>query len=233
MAARRNVNLTTEHRDLIAAGELSLNELAGQLGVTRQTLFVNFKRRGWRTTPVEADDAGALSSPAEGASPGSRTTPSTKRRQKPRNARSALTASTQPPAPTASPEAPLAPATVEIATAEEMVEHARRAIAAVALATLDRAHEVLSKPPIGAQSIRACIAAGALAIDQLARAGYDVATAGDQVAPRMIISEMTAAEVEQTRAAAEAEHNESFGAAEDDDELDGDIDRDAPQLAAA
>ena len=100
-----------------------------------------------------------------------------------------------------------------------MVEHARRAIAAVALAALDRAHEILSKP-LGASALKAAVAATVLAADQLRRAGFDVTSAGDQAAPTMIIQEMTAAEIEATQAAVEAEYRRAVGADEADEDAD-------------
>lgn len=230
MAARRNVNLTTEHRDLIAAGELSLNELGGRLGVTRQTLHTNFKRRGWPTTPMAdagADDAPERHQPA----PGSLT------RQKPASARSASPTSSLLTAPVASPGPPAPPAAAiassPVADDGDLLEVARQELANVGLLVLAQTRNALARTQPGPQGIKALAAAAALADQLLRRAGLDVANPADAQVPRMVIAEMTAAECEAARAAAEAEHNESFGAAEDDDELDGDIDRDAPQLAAA
>lgn len=221
MAARRGVVLTEEHRDLIATGELSLNELAGQLGISRQSLHTNFRRRGWPTTPTgdAVADTPAQPQPAPGSRP----------RQRPARTRPAATASTLPPAPIALPEAPAAPAMVDLSDDADLTELARRELANVALLGIAEARSILARGKLGAQALKAVVAAAGLADQLLRRAGHDVASTADQVAPRMIISEMTAAEVEAKRAEVEAEHNEAFGIVEDDDELDDG----APQLAAA
>lgn len=223
MAARRGVTLTEEHRDIIATGQLSMNELAGRLGISRQSLHTNFKRRGWSTTATADAVANAPAQPQRvlGSSA----------RQRPVSARVASLAPCGVPPASASPGAPTAPAAAEIATAEELTEHARRAIAAVALAALDRAHEILSKP-LGASALKAAVAASAIAADQLARAGFDVASVGDQVAPTMTIMEMTAAEIEATQAAVEREYLQAIGAVEAEEDADDAVTFSAEDIAA-
>jgi hypothetical protein len=59
VARPRGVVLLDEHRRRVAAGELSLAELAAELGVARQSLHAAFKRRSWPTKPAaEGDVAG-------------------------------------------------------------------------------------------------------------------------------------------------------------------------------
>lgn len=235
MAARKNVELTKEHARRVASGSLTLSELATELGISKQGAHYRLRSKGWPTGPTDAGNVAQAASAAPRAPQASTAAsrPSTPRRcQRAASARSAAPASSVPPEAAASPEPLQAPPAVEIHSHGEMVEHARRAVAATALAALDRAYEILSKP-VGPQGLKAAISAVALAGDQLRRAGFDIATAGEAQAPRMIIQEMTAAEVEATRAEVEAEHRESFGTDDDDDELAEDIDEAGPRQRAA
>ena len=56
MAARRGIVLTEQHRDRVAAGLATLSETAIELGLTKQALHTNFRRRGWPTRPIDLDD---------------------------------------------------------------------------------------------------------------------------------------------------------------------------------
>lgn len=136
---------------------------------------------------------------------------------------SAAPASSLPAAPVAAPGAPVAPATA-IASAPvdddgDLVEVARQELGNVALLVLARARDMLARTQPGAQSLKSIVASAEIADRLLRRAGFDVASAGEAQAPRMVIVEMTASECEAARAAAETEHNESFGSIEDGDEL--------------
>lgn len=222
MARRRNVSLTPEHARRVADGEATLSELAAELGIARQSLHTTFRRKGWPTTPVAAMPSPASTAPTAGPpAPGSPTM-APKGRRKPTSTQSAAPASISPAAPIGAPGAPAPPVTA-IASAPvdddgDLVEVARQELGNVALLVLARARDMLARTQPGPTGLKAVAAAAEVADRLLRRAGIDVANPADEQAPRMIISELTAAEVEATQWQVEAEYRQATGAVEDADD---------------
>lgn len=235
MARKAGIALDEACAARVAAGELSLSELAGLCGISRQAVWKTFKRRGWSTRP--AGDAGQVSdgvgrdSPGVGAAtgaPGSDSGPS-----------GAISAAAAPPhpldpdrapaaalAPPAAPPLPALPA-IAVADADDLTELTRQAVANAALLAVAQANRILAGPQLGAQSLKAAVAAVALAVDQLERVGLLVDGAAANQAPTMTIVEMSASEC----AAAQLEAEAGYHGLEpiDGDELEDD---DEGELAA-
>lgn len=208
MAARRGVELGEEHRQRVMAGEVTLASLAAEIGVTRQTLFTAFRRRGWPTT-AEDQPAKADTAPKAPKKPARRQQPSP--------------APICPPASNPSPTAALAPpAALPWTTAAELAEFARQQVAGVALLTLAQLVDQLSRQRLGPGALKAGVQAAQGAAELLHRAGILLDQEGAQEAPKMIFVEMTAAEIATVQEQAEREFRGEACIDDDDDPDDFD-----------
>lgn len=200
MAARRGVELNDEHRRRVAEGEIGLSALAGELGVSRQTIFAAFKRRDWLTTAAPA----ALHQ-AEKPKIDARATKKPARRQGLSKAPNCQ------PAPNCALAASAAPAAaLPVVTAAELAEHARQQVAGVALLALAQLQDQLTSQRLGPGAVKAATQAAQGAADLLQRAGILIDDEASQEAPRMIFEELTAAECATICAQAEVEHGGMF-----------------------
>lgn len=223
----------------VANGELSLSELAGLCGVSRQAVWKTFKRRGWSTRPAgdtcqESPGVGAHGERLGAGTPTGTATGAPGAESGPSGAISAAAAPRHPldpesrsTAPVAPPAAPPLPA-IAVADADDLTELTRQAVANAALLAVAQANRILASSQLGAQSLKAAVAAVALAVDQLERAGITLDGTSGDTAPRMIIEELDAAACERIQIEAEREY---LGLVEpvDGDELE---DADKAELAA-
>lgn len=206
MAARIGIALDEEQARRVAAGEIGLAALAGELGVARQTLHAAFKRRAWPTTAVALAPAAAASAAAKP----SKSKIAAKAPIAPAQRQEPMAAPSQPLAPECLPAGSLAaPAPLPITTPAELAEFARQSVASVAFLVLGQLNEVLASQKLGPAAVKAAAQATQVAAELLERAG--IALANEQVeAPAMIFEELTAAECTAIRAQVEAEHGGLF-----------------------
>ena len=191
MAAPRGIDLTSDHARRVAVGEVTLAQLAGEIGITRQTLHAAFRRRSWPTT-AEDQPAKADTAPKAPKKPARRQQPSP--------------APICPPASNPSPTAALAPpAALPWTTAAELAEFARQQVASVALLALGQLQDQFAGQRLGPGAIKAGAQAAQVAAELLHRAGVLIDGEASQDAPKMIFIEMTAAEIATVQQQAERE----------------------------
>lgn len=157
---------------------------------------------------ISASSPGGCCAAAVGGEAGTISKPLARAPTAPASACSALSASTAGPAQGASPVPPVAPSEddlggVEI-TGEHVAEYTRRVVVAACLQAIERGYDILSRP-IAATSLRAAVAAIALAADQIAKAGFSIEA--EAQSPQLIIREMTAEQQEKIQATAEVEYH--------------------------
>lgn len=195
-----SARLTDEHRGRVAAGLASVAEVAAELGMSRQAAHRAFKRRGWPTAPAVAENGGAkapqrleeaqeassatkVAGPAGGAS---------KAASGAANGHSEIGALF----PTADAEEAL----------DDFLATIRLDVANTALLGLAQARALLAGNRLSPQGLKAIMAAAGLALDQLARAGYDLASPASAAAPKVIFEEITADEFARIREQANREY---------------------------
>jgi hypothetical protein len=201
VARRVGVVLLGEHRDLIARGELTVAALADQLGVSRQAIFSSFKKRAWPTRPAAGKASIEVSPGVGSAEPAQKPV----QRHQAGKARSYRPAAARAPAPAAGPPLTLPAAT--FADDVDLLDLVREGAANALLLAIGQAQRLLAGP-IGPTGLKSTVAGLALALDQLDRVGLSLDGAGDAAAPKMIIMEHTADEVEALQREAEVAYRE-------------------------
>lgn len=189
-----------DDRRRVELGEVTLAELAALRGVSRQAAHQAFRRRGWATGREWPEGGTVPEHQASAASP------------------SATSAKA-----TTEAEASAAPPFALIwGTDEDLAEIVRLEARNAGVLLVAKVRDQLAGPhPLSPQGAKMAAAALSLSVDLLERLGLPIAADTNQVVPRMVITEMTAAEIEATQAAAEAEHSGDCGGDDHDEpELD-------------
>lgn len=213
VARNRGIELDERHRDLIARGELTVAALADQLQVSRQTIFVGFRRRGWPTKPATGKDSGGVE-PARGAKAALGARQAANAQEQPPAADRVLAPAPGSPAPPPEP-APALPVPT-VAGPDDLLALTRESAANSALLALAAVQRLLIAP-IGGQGVKAAMQGAALALDLLARAGFALDNTADS-APVMRFEEYSAEDLKAIQADAEAAHAGLERHAGDDDD---------------
>lgn len=176
----------------VALGEITLAELATLRGVSRQAAHQAFRRRGWATGREWPEGGPEAQDPPAGVA--------------------VLPATSAGASPAAAPIA------LVWSSDEDLAELARLETRNAGLLLLSKVRDQLSGPhPLSPQAAKMAATALSLSVDLLERLGLPIAADMSQAVPRMLISEMTAAEMEATQAAAEAAHRGEYGGDDGDE----------------
>lgn len=198
------VELTEEDRDAVAAGRMTLTELAAARGVTKQAISARFQRLGWSGRPIEPrPKARAKAKPARAA-------------RKPARARTAGPATTDAhdsdnlaPAASQAPAAPIFCVWPDPDDDDGQADHAQmarhRTLNALTLAII-QGEAILSGPQLGPSALKATTQAVLLAHAKIEELTGQHATG----APTMTIKVMDERRTQEVRDQAEADFRGEF-----------------------